>query len=418
MTQIDVGTTFSEEHEISTDLVDKFAEFSGDYNPVHLDRDYARERGYSDRVAHGALQLAYLSRLLGMQLPGPGTIWVSQKVNWNLPVFVGDRIKITATVLGYSNSTNLLKLQIDIVNQLNYKVMEGEAVVRLSEVLSRSLVGEESVLEPDAKKSKNQIRKVGQMGSKKERNVNGARVALISGGSRGIGAAVVRKLAANGYRVVINYVHDEMSADAVAREIIQEGGVALRYRADIGDAQAVSKMTNDVLAEFGRCDVVIHAASPVLERITAEEIRLDHLEDYFRVYLGGAISLVKGLSPAMKETGFGRFVFFGSSSITGEPPKGLASYLVAKEALWGYTKAISMEIAQFGITTNLVSPSLTITDLTRDVPLRIKELEALRSPTRRLAKVEDSAELVSFLCSTEAGFINGLNIPVAGGLVR
>jgi NAD(P)-dependent dehydrogenase (short-subunit alcohol dehydrogenase family) len=120
----------------------------------------------------------------------------------------------------------------------------------------------------------------------------------------------------------------------------------------------------------------------------------------------------------MKETGFGRFVFFGSSGITGEPPKGMASYLVAKEALWGYTKAISMEIAQFGITTNLVSPSLTITDLTRDVPLRIKELEALRSPTRRLAKVEDSAELVSFLCSTEAGFINGLNIPVAGGLFR
>ena len=421
MTQINVGSTFSEEHQISSDLVDKFAAFSGDYNPIHMDGSYAKERGYSDRVAHGALQLIYLSRLLGMQLPGPGAVWVSQEVYWNRPVFVGDRIKMTATVLGYSRSSKLLKLQVDIVNQFNDKVMEGEAVVKVSQVLVRNLVGERGPLELESKGSESQTKKTREkrpMRKQKKQDLNNARVALISGGSRGIGAAVAGRLVADGYRVVVNYVHDESSADAVVREINDKGGVAVKYRADVGDEQAVSTMSRDVIGELGRCDVVVHAASPSLARIMAEEISLNHLEEYFRVYLGGAISLVNRFSPAMKEEGFGRFVFFGSSGITGDPPKGMASYLIAKEALWGYTKVISAEIARFGITTNLVSPSLTITDLTRDIPLRIKELEALRSPTRRLATVTDSAGLVSFLCSVEAEYINGLNIPVAGGLFR
>ncbi len=176
-------------------------------------------------------------------------------------------------------------------------------------------------------------------------------------------------------------------------------------------------MADMILDRFGRCDVVIHTATPQIERIKVNEMEYASLERYFNVYLGGAIALVNLLSPRMIEQKFGRFIFLGSSGLFGKPPEGMTPYLMAKEALWGYVRGVSSEIGLFGITANLVSPSLTVTDLTNDVPARIKEIEACKSPARRLARTEDSAALISFLCSDEAGYINGANIPVTGGSV-
>ena len=101
--------------------------------------------------------------------------------------------------------------------------------------------------------------------------------------------------------------------------------------------------------------------------------------------------------------------------MSGAPPAGWAAYLTAKQALWGLAKSMATEFGPSGITTNMVSPGLTVTDLTTNIPARAKEVEAHRSPMRRLATSQDTAELVSFLAGKPSGYINGANLPVSGG---
>ena len=94
----------------------------------------------------------------------------------------------------------------------------------------------------------------------------------------------------------------------------------------------------------------------------------------------------------------------------------MASYVTAKEkSLWGYTKSLAVEMAPFGITANMVSPSITVTNLTSGISARVKEVEAMKSPVRRLATIEDTACQITHLCSREASYINGINLPVTGG---
>ena len=125
--------------------------------------------------------------------------------------------------------------------------------------------------------------------------------------------------------------------------------------------------------------------------------------------------MVNHIAPSMKDNCFGRIVFIGTSYLFGEPPLGTVAYVSAKEALWGYTKALALDVARHGITVNMISPSLTITDLSENVPLRVKELQAFKNPTRRLPTTQDTANQVSYVCSEFSGYTNGINIPVTGG---
>ena len=120
---------------------------------------------------------------------------------------------------------------------------------------------------------------------------------------------------------------------------------------------------------------------------------------------------------SMIQNNFGRFVFLGSSYLYGAPPQGMAAYVTAKEALWGYTKSVATDMAHYGITANMVSPSLTITDLTSEIPARVKEVEAMKSPVRRLVTAEDTAYQVAHLCADYSGYLNGINLPITSGPV-
>ena len=244
---------------------------------------------------------------------------------------------------------------------------------------------------------------------------DGDRVALVTGGSRGIGAAVASRLAADGLAVAVNYLKSKDSAEHVADEIRSAGGSAKAYMADVGDPDATADMVEAIVRSFGRLDVIVHGATPSIGQIKVGDLSYRELEPYLKTYLGGALALMSTATPGMAERGFGRLIFLGTSYMFGIPPAGLAGYVAAKHALLGLVKGLAAELGPSGITSNMVSPGVTVTDLTGDMPARMKELEARKSPMRRLATVGDTAELVRFLASPEAGFINGTNIPVTGG---
>jgi NAD(P)-dependent dehydrogenase (short-subunit alcohol dehydrogenase family) len=189
------------------------------------------------------------------------------------------------------------------------------------------------------------------------------------------------------------------------------------FAADIANPEAAATLARAVEERFGRLDVVVHGATPPVLACATDSLTYARLEPFLQTYVGGALSLVGAAAPGMRGRGFGRFVFLGTSYLFGSPPLHMAAYLTAKHALWGLVRSLAVELGPHGITTNMVSPALTVTDLTADVPLRIKEVAARTNPLRRLPLGEDTAELVSFLARPEAGYLNGVNLPLAGGPV-
>jgi len=397
-----IGDQYSESFPINKNVIEKFSEFSQDYNPIHMDIDFAKDHGYSRQVAHGVIQLSYLSKIIGMDFPGSGSMWMNQQVNWLMPVVEGDVITIILTIKHYSHSSKVFTITTKVINQNNEPVMNGEAQIKMTSnvsVISSSLE-KSSAPSPVKREDVAMVRKPQQ------------RVALVTGASRGIGAETAVKLANDGYKVVINYKNNKKNADDVVNQIKSQNLDAISICADISKEHEVQDMATTIFAKWGGCDVVVHSASPAMDILKIEDMEYGDITPYFDIYLKGAMHLVKIFSPNMKKYKFGRFVFLGTSSLFGAPPNGLGAYLIAKEALWGYTKALSVALAHDGITVNMVSPSLTVTDLTVNIPVRIKEIEAIKNPARRLATTEDTAFQIAHLCSEKSSYINGVNMPI------
>ncbi len=387
MNDFKIGSVYHTRLDVDSALVQKFAEVSGDVNPIHMDAEDAKAYGYPRQVAHGALMLAAVSKMIGMEIPGPGAVWMNQSIEWTSPVFVGDQIEITAKVTAISDGAGILRLDLEARNQKDELTMRGDAQVKVSEKLSGETPSEE----------------------------NPVRVALITGGSRGIGAAIARKLADIGMTVAVNYNSSAKAAEEVVKDVQEAGGTARSFAANLNDTNATKTMVNDVIGVFGRLDVVVHCAVPEIKNRNAAELDYSDLEEQLRLTLGGAVAVVSAVHKGMVERGFGRLIFLGTQAMSGTPPVGWAAYLAAKQAQWGLVRSLATELGPSGITTNMVSPGMTITDLTADIPTRAKEVEARRSPMRRLATSQDTAELVAFLAGNGSSYINGSNLPVTGG---
>lgn len=161
--------------------------------------------------------------------------------------------------------------------------------------------------------------------------------------------------------------------------------------------------------------MVVHCATPPLPKRAVAQLTRDDPTPYRRTSVEAAVDLVRALSPGMRERGFGRFIFVGTSAMFGLATTGWSTYLIAKHALYGLVRRLAVELGPTGITTNMISPGMMVTDLTAEVPARAKVVEAHRSPLPRLAAVDDAAELVTFLASDAAAYLNGANIPLTGG---
>ena len=410
MGTFNLGDSYRDKFVITDDVVHKFADFSLDFNPVHIDLDYAKSRGYSRQVSHGVIQLSYLSKMIGMDFPGPGAIWINQTAEWILPVLVGDTIEIVLTIKSRSYSTKILTLSVEIYNQNNKKVMVGESQVKITENISSE--PKDNLIVPADHNS----HEVSKEHSSKIANSNN-RVALVTGSSRGIGEAIARKLSRDGYNVAINCRNNLKAANKIVDSIKSSGADAILVQGDITNPDDIARIKKDIFNKWGRCDIVVHSASPPINPIKTEELKYENFDLYLNTYLKAAVLIVEAFSKSMIQNKFGRFVFLGSSFLFGPPPKGMGAYVSAKEALWGYTKSIATDMAHYGITANMVSPSLTITDLTSEIPARVKEVEAMKSPVRRLVTAEDTAYHVAHLCADYSGYLNGINLPITSSPV-
>ena len=239
------------------------------------------------------------------------------------------------------------------------------------------------------------------------------RNALITGGARGIGAACAKALAAEGYRVFINYVNSSEVANKLADEIIANGGEAFAVKADVRDPLQVEEMINNI-SQYGGVDALISNANmsftskPFLDQ-TWQEFSQKLNDEMFAAYNTAQLA-----AKVMKEKQFGRLIFI-SSTLSEMPAPAFIAHGTAKGALDSFNKYLAQELGPYGITSNIVAPGLVETDATKEAPEEFKEMIRQHTPTQKIAQPEDVANPVRYLASEKSGHITGTYNPVCGG---
>lgn len=387
--QIQTGDSAHLSKIVTAQEIEAFASVSGDYNPLHMDPAFASRTTFQRRVAHGMLVASYVSTLIGMRLPGAGALWARQNFQWLAPVFIGDRVDLTLTVTHKSMGTRTLAVEIKALNQDGKMVMQGEGSI---------LVLEQRKTARDLPLSE--------------------RLALITGSARGIGAATALAIGAAGAAVVVNYLRSEPEAEEVCRTIRAAGGRAIALQADVADPDAVLRATERARQEFGKpVDVLVNnAGSPFLPR-PAMQTTWEEMQAQLDIHLRGAFNCCKAVIGGMLEQNSGRIVNIGSTLTSTVPPPHWTGFVVAKSALKALTRSLAAEFGASGIRVNMVSPGITETDSIADLPERLRKVQAMQTPLRRLTTPDDVARAVTFLCSEGGEFITGADIPVCGGAV-
>lgn len=399
------GDTYEVTHTVAEEDVAKFRDLSGDTNPLHWDAEYARSTGYRDRVVYGGLAMAYISRLLGTHFPGPGVVWLSQELRFLEPLYVGDRIIVRARVERKSVALRTVTIAVQIAKQSHTTAaVSGDVVLEMGREVRHGGAS------PLLACGRAMLSVSGTYASGQSES----RVAVITGGARGIGAAIAERLADHGIRVIVGYRANRPAADAVVDRIRRSGGNALAVQADV-TARQVDALCRCAEEEFGPVTIVVNNAGPAIARRAVAEVTADDLRATFDAYAVSALELVQAALPRMREAAFGRIVNIVTTAAAGAPPPGWAAYVAAKSALISLSRSWATELACFGITSNVVSPSLVNTDRWSELPEAQLRAAALRNPTKRLTTPADVAHTVAYLVSPEAQQVNGAHITVSGG---
>ena len=388
--EIEVGDREQIVRRVTEDDVRRFVEMTGDDNPLHVDRDYAERTPFKDIVVHGMLGASLVSTVIGTRLPGEGALWISQNFDFSLPVRLGDELTVSCTVLKKNERERLLELEARAVNQNAETVLSGTGRVKVLE---------------------------SQNGHHEVRPAGPAKVAVVSGGSGGIGRAICAKLAADGWAVVVGYRGDAERAHRVAAEIQAAEGLAVAVQADVARPDEAATLVRRAVGEFGGIGLVVNAASPRIGGKAFDALPWSDVASQIDVQVGGAFALAKAAVPHMREAGGGRIVNIVSQAIEGSPTPGWTAYAVAKSALATFSRQLAAELGPANITVNCVAPGMTETRLIGDIPEKQRLIAARQTPLRRLARPEDVAGAVAYLASDAAAFVTGETIRVNGGQV-
>ena len=242
-----------------------------------------------------------------------------------------------------------------------------------------------------------------------------AQVALVTGASRGIGRAIARRLAADGYAVAIHCHHNLSMAHQLCEEIVAAGGCAQVFACDVANDAEVAAMAAEISATFGDVSVVVNNAGIAQQKLFTD-LSNEDWRQMMSVHVDGAFYVSRAFLPAMIRNHSGSIV--NIASMWGETGGSCeVHYSTAKAALIGMTKALAKEVGPAGVRVNCVSPGVILTDMTAHLDESVLEELAQEAPLCRLGTPEDVAAAVAFLVSSDAAFVTGQVLSPNGGIV-
>ena len=241
------------------------------------------------------------------------------------------------------------------------------------------------------------------------------KIAVITGASRGIGAAIAKKMAENGATVIINYQGSVQAAQALEAEIREKGGKAVTYKCDVSDFDKCEKFIGDIVKEYGRIDILVNNAG-----ITRDGLLMGMKEEDFdkviNVNLKGTYNVTKNVIPYMMKQKYGKII--NISSVVGVSGNaGQANYAASKAGIIGFTKSVAKELASRNILANCVAPGFIKTDMTDILSDSVKESINSQIPLKKMGTAKEVANAVYFLGNEENTYITGQVLNVDGGML-
>ncbi|ANU27949.1 3-oxoacyl-[acyl-carrier-protein] reductase [Planococcus versutus] len=241
------------------------------------------------------------------------------------------------------------------------------------------------------------------------------KTAIITGGSRGIGAEIARKFAAEGAKVVVNYSGSQEKAEAVVADIESNGGTAIAVKANVSEADSVKAMIDETMKTFGSVDILVNNAGITRDNLMMR-MKDDEWDDVININLKGVFICTKAVTRQMMKQRSGRIV--NIASIVGVMGNaGQANYVASKAGVIGLTKTTARELASRGITANAVAPGFITTDMTDQLNEDVQKTMMGQIPLGRFGAPEDVAKAALFLASDDASYMTGQTLHLDGGMV-
>lgn len=374
-----VGDKKKIEHTFTAEDINTFSKLTGDFNPLHIDPNYAESTPAGGLVVHGMLVASFISTLIGMHLPGFGALWNYFQIEWIKIIRVGDTIEFNAEVTKVQSNINIVELIITGVKKhQNETYFKASARVTIMNKKKNKMVVPQSI--------------------------------LLTGANGAVGKVICHKLVKQGFNVVgwgrnkdrLNALQTELGEEAFSYDIID-----LQDKVSIDDK--LKKLKNRV-----KIDGIVHAAAAPINFVSVDDsANMNELNYHWQIDVLSFLQIVQSLLPTMENGG--SIVAILSQAVFDQPPKKLSAYVAAKSACLALIKSFATEWGHKGIRSNAVSPNIMNTPYSAGMPFRSKQVEEAINPLRRLCQPEDVAEIVVFLLSPQSSYINGANIPVTGG---
>lgn len=239
------------------------------------------------------------------------------------------------------------------------------------------------------------------------------KVAIVTGGAKGIGQAITKELAKNGVKVVINYNSSKGSAEKLITELKAEGCEAYAVQADVSDLEQSRKLVEEAVAHFGRVDIVVNNAG-ITRDSTFKKLSEEDWRTVVDVNLNSVYNTTSAALPHLLESDAGRVI--NISSIIGQAGGfGQTNYAAAKAGMIGYTKSLALELAKSSVTVNAICPGFIDTEMVQEIPENVREKIVAKIPARRFGQPDEIARGVIFLCK-DGEYITGQQLNINGGL--
>jgi 3-oxoacyl-[acyl-carrier protein] reductase len=246
-------------------------------------------------------------------------------------------------------------------------------------------------------------------------STSSAKVALVAGGSRGIGAATSLLLASRGMRVVVNYRSNDADATAVVEAIRGAGGEAVAVKADVCIPDEVDRLIETVGTEWGTIDVLVNTVLIPYAIKPFQEMSWSEFGGKLQNEMLAAFTLTRAVTPGMIDKGHGRIVHLGTN-LARNPRDGMIALGASKAAVTAFARYVAQELGPHGITVNVVSPGMVGTEISTTVPEEVRARIIAATPLGRIAQPADVASVIAFYADDASGFMTGTSAPVNGGL--